>query len=133
LRDDNGADNVGPTTITSWLFPWSAPTSTGGGTITLPYVGSPITLFSGSKYWVAVVAASTDLTGAWKWNSAGDGAPVYQGRQSFSTDGGVTWTNFFTGPRGVFEVTVVPEPASLSAIAVCVVFLALRRRSESRA
>ena len=133
LRDDNGADNVGPTTLTSWTFPFTAPTSTGGGTITLTYAGSPIPLVAGTKYWVAVVAGSDDLSGAWWWNSTGDGAPVYQGRQSFSLDGGVTWTNFFTGPRPVVKVTVVPEPATLAMQAVGVVGLVLCRKRASSA
>jgi hypothetical protein len=123
LRNDNGADNVGLTTLTSWPFTFTAPTSTGGGTITLPYVGPTISLLAGTKYWVAVVAGSDDLSGAWWWNSTGDGAPVYQGRQSFSLDGGVTWTNFFTGPRSVFKVSVVPEPATLATFAIGLVGL----------
>lgn len=128
LRNDNGADNVGPATLTSWTFTFAAPASTGGSTVTLPYVGPPISLLAGTKYWVAVVAGSDDLSGAWFWNSTGDGAPIYRGRQSFSLDGGVTWTNFFTGPRSVFKVSVVPEPATLATFAVGVVGLLLCRR-----
>jgi hypothetical protein len=128
LRNDNGADNVGLTTFTSWPFTFTAPTSTGGGTITLPYVGPTISLVAGTKYWVAVVAGSDDLTGAWWWNSTGDGAPTYRGRQSFSLDGGVTWTNFFTAPRAVFKVAVVPEPATLATIAIGLVRLVLWRK-----
>jgi hypothetical protein len=128
LRNDNGADNVGLTTFTSWTFTHTAPTSTGGGTITLPYTGPTISLLAGTKYWVAVVAGSDDLSGAWFWNSTGDGAPVYRGRQSFSLDGGVTWTNFFTGPRSVFKVSVVPEPATLATFATGLAGLVLSRR-----
>jgi hypothetical protein len=132
LRNDNGADNVGLTTFTSWPFTFTAPTSTGGGTITLPYVGPPIPLLAGTKYWVAVVAGSDDLSGAWFWNSTGDGAPVYRGGQSFSLDGGVTWTNFFTAPRAVFKVAVVPEPATLATFAIGFVGLVLWRKRRSR-
>ena len=128
LRNDNGADNVGLTTFTSWTFTFAAPTSTGGGTTTLPYAGPPISLLAGTKYWVAVVAGSDDLSGAWFWNSTGDGAPVYRARQSFSLDGGVTWTNFFTAPRAVFKVSVVPEPATTTVLAIGLAELALRRK-----
>jgi hypothetical protein len=130
LSNDNGSDNVGTTSLVSWSFSWSAPNATGGGTFTLPYSG-PLTLVAGTKYWVTVGALSTDLTGAWKWNSTGDGAPVYQGRQSFSVDGGVTWTNFFTGPRGAFKVSVVPEPAALTMFVIGFVALSLCKRRRN--
>jgi hypothetical protein len=69
-----------------------------------------------------------DLSGAWWWNSTGDGAPVYRGRQSFSLDGGVTWTNFFVAPRSVFKVSVVPEPATPTVFAVALVAFARFRK-----
>jgi hypothetical protein len=117
LHNDDGSDNVGGA-ITAWSF-----SSAGDAETTTLVNGVPsISLSAGTKYWVSVAAASEDLYGAWRWNGPGE-----EGPQRYSNDDGDTWT-LFGGDRGVFEVTVVSEPATLSALALGIAIFSVRRR-----
>lgn len=83
-----------------------------------------IELTAGTKYWV-IAGAFEDTWSAWMINNQGD-----MGGHAVSADGGQTF-GYSTNNRGAFEVNVVvPEPASMGAIAAGLASMALRRRRK---
>ncbi len=123
LYNDSGSDTIG-SAITGWSF-GSLPAFGGSFSPTVLFNGFPsITLTAGSKYWIGVNPGASDTWAVWNWNSTGNSGP-----HGASTNGGASYT-YDTNTAGAMRVEVVPEPATMTALALGVVAL-LRRRKKA--
>lgn len=120
LYEDAG-DSVG-TWMTTW---WGSGLGSFGSSYILTLVnGFPsVALTAGNKYWL-IASAPGDTWNAWMFNNQGG-----MGNHAFSADDGASY-GYSTQNQGAFEVNVVPEPASMSAIAAGIAAMALRRRRK---
>lgn len=110
LPDDNGVDQI--YTLTSTLNP---------------------ALITNTTYWVELSVIGYE----WGWNYNSHN-PLYLGT-SLSTDGGVNWTDYANNASPAFEVnggsvpaTVIPEPATMTLMALGLVGMAGMRRRRIR-
>jgi len=121
LYDDAG-DAVG-----NLMMAWSGVGAMGAfgssSILTLTNPFPSVSLTNGNKYWL-IASAADDAWNAWMFNDQGG-----MGNHAFSADDGATY-GYTTQNQGAFEVNVVPEPASMSAIAAGIAAMALRRRRK---
>lgn len=125
LYDDSGLNTIG-----DWLIRWSRPLSVFGGPdlITLTNPGQTPVLAAGTKYWLGTHYVSSDTWDAWNFTTVTD-----ERLCGFSYDGGESYVYSMQLPAGAFEVNVVPEPASLLALALGLGLAVIRRRASSGA
>jgi hypothetical protein len=117
LYADDGSDQLG-----SLLGSWGAMstgvlyTSTQSLLVSVPTTGPAVNLTSGTKYWL-VASSATQIF----WNGANSGAVNHYFGGFYST-GSIP---------GAFSVQAVPEPASMTALALGAVALLQRRRNHA--
>lgn len=104
---------------------WNITKSDGApGTITNLTSSDPsIILTTGTTYWLEMTTTSGGHH-AWNFNDQGD-----TGRLAFNNSGG-SWNYLDNQDFGVFNVRLVPEPASMIALGVGVAALVARRRRK---
>ncbi len=122
LLNDSG-NNLG-----SLFIDWGYNDSTSGGhitTLTNPF--NNITLNSGDTYWIQMSATDSMWHG---WNFAVGSVPT--GRVAWSQTG-TSWSYADNATLMAFDVTVrpIPEPASMTALALGVTALLARRRKKA--
>jgi hypothetical protein len=121
LYNDSGSDTLG-SLITAWSF-GGLPAFGGSYSPSVLINGFPaITLTSGNKYWVGVAPGLPDTWAVWNWNNTGHSGP-----HGLSGDGGASY-GYDTNTAGAMRLEVVPEPATMSALALGLVALLRRRR-----
>lgn len=117
LHEDNN-DTVG-----NGIQAWGITPASNDTTYTLNNPFPSTVLTAGTKYWLEVRAFGTSTHVAWNFNDQGNTLPT-----SFANGNGAFGSPSVTD-AGVFEVAVVPEPASLTVLALASL-AALKRRKK---
>lgn len=123
LHRDSG-DSIGSAMI-GWYFLDLPEFGTAFSSKVLHNPFSDKILTAGEKYWVSVKPGAADTWNAWNWNDQFD-----VGRRGYSSDGGDTYTYVGDSRRGAMRVEVVPEPASMLALAGLAAWAVSRRRAR---
>lgn len=119
LYNDSGLNTVGDPRVqwTTTLAELGQP-----DLLTLPYTGSTQLLVAGTKYWLGTHYVVDDTWDAWNETTVTDAQLC-----GFSYNGGDDYSYGMQLPAGAFEVNVVPEPATMVALALGIGALRKRR------
>lgn len=81
-----------------------------------------VTLAAGNMYWLVVAPGDSTTEATWNWSSSGAGDRLVE-----SSDGGLTYS-YREGRRGAMRIEVVsiPEPTTLTSLAIGAFALVLR-------
>lgn len=81
-----------------------------------------VNIVSGQRYWIVVAPGDTSTDIVWNWNSIGTGDRFAQ-----STNFGLTYGYSFAR-QGAMRIEVIPEPTTLSLLAVGIAIAMFRQR-----
>lgn len=83
-----------------------------------------VTLTAGNRYWIVVAPGDSTTQAVWNWNTTGAAD-----RFTTSTNFGLTYS-YSESRVGAMRVEVIPEPATITALAIGIAALALGRRPK---
>jgi hypothetical protein len=83
-----------------------------------------VALTAGNRYWIVVAPGDSTTQAVWNWNTTGAAD-----RFATSTNFGLTYS-YSESRVGAMRIELIPEPATLTALAIGIVALALRRRHK---
>ena len=83
-----------------------------------------VTLTAGNQYWIVVAPGDSTTQAVWNWNSLGVGD-----RFATSTNFGLTYS-YSESRVGAMRIELIPEPATLTALAIGIAALVFRCRRE---
>jgi len=123
LHEADGAGELGPV-IASFTRSGLPDFGTLDAPETIVNSDPAVTLTAGNQYWIVVAPGDSTTQAVWNWNSLGVGD-----RFATSTNFGLTYS-YSESRVGAMRIELIPEPATLTALAIGIAALVFRCRRE---